>query len=136
MKKIIVLGAGAMGSAFTTPCLDKGNEVLLMGSPFENDLVDKLNSKNYQHPALKVPLSDKLKIYKSNTIAQVFEKKPDLIVIAVSSKGIDWVAKEIIKYYSKDIAILLLTKGLTIVNNKICTLSDKISSNNNNIMVD
>ena len=128
MKKILIIGAGAMGSAFTTPCLDKNNEVFLMGSPFENDLVDKLNSGNYQHPALKASLSNKIKICKSNTITQVFKKKPDLIVIAVSSKGIDWISNEIIKHYSKDISILLLTKGLTLVNNKICTLSDKISS--------
>ena len=30
MKKIIVLGAGAMGSAFTVPCIDNKHKVYLV----------------------------------------------------------------------------------------------------------
>ena len=29
MKKIIIIGGGAMGSAFTIPCLENNNKVLL-----------------------------------------------------------------------------------------------------------
>ena len=29
MKKIIVIGGGAMGSAFTVPCLDNNNKVII-----------------------------------------------------------------------------------------------------------
>ena len=29
MKKILVIGGGAMGSAFTIPCLDSGNSVTI-----------------------------------------------------------------------------------------------------------
>ena len=32
MKKILILGAGAMGSAFTIPCADNNNEVTLVGT--------------------------------------------------------------------------------------------------------
>ena len=28
MKKIVIIGAGSMGSAFTVPCADNSNEVL------------------------------------------------------------------------------------------------------------
>ena len=31
MKKIVIIGAGAMGSAFTVPCADNRNEVILVG---------------------------------------------------------------------------------------------------------
>ena len=34
MKKIVIIGAGAMGSAFTVPCADNSNEVFLVGSFF------------------------------------------------------------------------------------------------------
>ncbi len=45
MKKIIVLGAGAMGSAFTVPCLDKGNDVVLVGTYLEDEAIDILKKK-------------------------------------------------------------------------------------------
>ncbi len=32
MKKIVIIGAGAMGSAFTVPCVDNDNDVTLIGT--------------------------------------------------------------------------------------------------------
>ena len=37
MSKILIIGAGAMGSAFTFPCIDNKHEVTLIGTPLEND---------------------------------------------------------------------------------------------------
>ena len=127
MKKILILGAGAMGSAFTVPCVENNHDVVLSGTHLEDNTIDQIIQNNYLHPALNCKLPKKLKIIKFNNFSKEFKNKPDLIVIAVSSKGIDWAAKEILKYYSKDISILLLTKGLTIIDNKFSTLSDKIS---------
>jgi len=36
MKKIIIIGAGAMGSAFSVPCLENKNEVTLVSKHIEN----------------------------------------------------------------------------------------------------
>ena len=127
MKKILILGAGAMGSAFTVPCVENSHDVILAGTHLEDNTIDQIIQNNYLHPALNCKLPKNLKIIKFDNFSKEFKNKPDLIVIAVSSKGIDWAAKEILKYYSKDISILLLTKGLTIIDNKFSTLSDKIS---------
>ena len=127
MKKILILGAGAMGSAFTAPCVENNHDVVLSGTHLEDNTIDQIIQNNYLHPALNCKLPKNLKIIKFDNFSKEFKNKPDLIVIAVSSKGIDWAAKEILKYYSKDISILLLTKGLTIIDNKFSTLSDKIS---------
>ena len=55
-------------------------------------------------------------------VSQIFEKeikeKIDLLVVGVSSKGIDWIGDEISKFYNKNTNILLLTKGLTIIEKK------------------
>ena len=40
-----------------------------------------------------------------------FSKKIDLIVVAVSSKGIEWVSEELSKVLKNNIPILILTKG-------------------------
>ena len=46
MKKIIIIGAGAMGSAFAVPCLENQNEVTLVGTHLEDDLINITNSNN------------------------------------------------------------------------------------------
>ena len=48
MKKIIIIGAGTMGSAFTAPCVDNNNEVTLFGTHLENELIKNLKkNKNF-----------------------------------------------------------------------------------------
>ena len=116
MKKILVLGAGAMGSAFTVPCLDNGNTVSLIGTHLEDKFIDQLIQNDNFHPVLNCKLSSKLKLRKFEKFAEEFKEKPNLIILGVNSKGIDWAGKEISKYYSSEIPILLLTKGLTVIN--------------------
>ena len=71
-------------------------------------------------------IKNNLKIQKFENFSAEFKKKPDLIVIAVSSKGIDWVGNEISKHYSEEIPILLITKGLAVANNQFVTLPEKL----------
>ena len=33
MSKIVIIGAGAMGSAFALPCLDNNHDVNIVGTP-------------------------------------------------------------------------------------------------------
>jgi len=126
MKKIIVLGAGAMGSAFTVPCTDNNNEVVLVGTHLEDDSIEQIKNQKNFHKILNCKLSDKLQVVKFDELSKVFSTSPDLIVIAVNSKGIEWAGKELSKYYKTDIPILLLTKGLTLIENKFATLAEKL----------
>ena len=126
MKKILVLGAGAMGSAFTVPCLDNKNNVSLIGTHLEDQFIDQMMQNDNFHPNLKCKLPNKLKLGRFERLADEFNEKPDLIVIGVNSKGIDWIGNEISKYYTSDIPILLLTKGLAIINNQYETIAEKL----------
>ena len=49
-----------------------------------------------------------------------------LIVVGVSSKGIEWIGDEVSKFYNEKTNILLLTKGLAVIENKFETLADKL----------
>ena len=126
MKKILVLGAGAMGSAFTVPCLDNENTVSLIGTYLEDKFIDQMMQNDNFHPNLKCKLPSKLKIVRFEKFAEEFKEKPDLIVLGVNSKGIDWAGNEISKYYTSEIPILLLTKGLTIIDNQYETIAEKL----------
>ena len=126
MKKILVLGAGAMGSAFTVPCLDNENAVSLIGTHLEDRFIDQMMQNDNFHPVLKCKLPSKLKLRRFEKFAEEFKEKPDLIVLGVNSKGIDWAGNEISKYYTSEIPILLLTKGLTIIDNQYETIAEKL----------
>ena len=45
MAKILVIGGGAMGSAFTIPCLDNKNNVTIT-EPYSKQFINNLKSKN------------------------------------------------------------------------------------------
>lgn len=126
MKKILIIGSGAMGSAFSIPCIDNGNEVNLIGTFLEDDLISIIKSNNNFHPNLNTNLPTKINIHNFSNIKDISIKEIDIIVVAVSSVGIDWAADEISKFYKNKIPIILLTKGLSINNDQLITLSEKL----------
>jgi glycerol-3-phosphate dehydrogenase (NAD(P)+) len=126
MKKILIIGAGAMGSAFAVPCIDNKNDVTIVGTHLENDLIEKIKSNDQIHPTLKTKLSGDIKFEKFEKLQTILEHDPDIIVCGVSSIGIEWFVRQISKNYKKGIPIILLTKGLSILDNELTTLSDKI----------
>ena len=126
MKKIIIIGAGAMGSAFAVPCLENQNDVTLVGTHLEDDLIKKIKLKNNFHPSLNLELPSKLKVEKFKKLSSILKNEVDIIVAGVSSIGIEWFVDQISKNYKKNVPIILLTKGLAIVENELTTLSDKI----------
>ena len=126
MKKIIIIGAGAMGSAFTIPCIDNNNNVTLIGTHLEDDLIKQIKFNKNIHPILKVKLPENLKIEKFEKLNSILKKEVDIIVAGISSVGIEWFADQISKNYKKNLPIILLTKGLAIVDDELTTLSDKI----------
>ena len=128
MKKILILGAGSMGSAFSVPCIENKNDVYLCGTHLENDFIDNLKNNNNFHSTLGALLPNNLKINKFENLNEIFKNKIDIVVVGVSSLGVEWFSREISKYYKEGTPIILLTKGLAIEKNKIITLSEKISN--------
>ena len=126
MKKIIIIGAGAMGSAFAIPCIENNNDVMLVGTHLEDNLIEKIKSNKNIHPALNTKLPENLKVEKFEKLNLILEKEFDVIVAGVSSVGVEWFVNQISKNYKKNLPIILLTKGLAIVDGELTTLSDKI----------
>ena len=124
MKKILIIGGGAMGSAFTIPCSENNNKVNIT-EPYSKRFIKDLSSKNKFHSALKIKLPKNLKFRKFSK--DLLKEKFDLIVIALSLSGIDFIGKEL-KNFKIKTPILVLTKGLKYEkkNNKILTISDQL----------
>jgi glycerol-3-phosphate dehydrogenase (NAD(P)+) len=129
MNRILVIGGGAMGSAFTVPCLENKNSVIIT-EPYSKRFIRNLSSKNKFHSALKINLPKKLKFQKFSR--DLLKEKFDLIVIALSLSGIDFIGKEL-KDLKVKTPILVLTKGLKYEkrNKKILTISEQFKKNYN-----
>ncbi len=128
MSKIIIIGAGAMGSAFAVPCFDNNHDVNIIGTHLENEFIDKIKKNNNFHPGLNTALPEGLKIFKFDKFEEILKTNVDLIVLGISSKGIDWVSDQLSAIYkvNKIPNLLMLTKGLSIYKNKYELLVDKL----------
>tara|TARA_Y100000992_G_scaffold205087_1_gene140161 strand:- start:18 stop:971 length:954 start_codon:yes stop_codon:yes gene_type:complete len=127
MSKILIIGAGAMGSAFSFPCVDNGHKVNIIGSPLENKTIDELK-KNYYHQALSCNLPKNINFLKADKLQDELKNNSDLLVIGVNSKGINWITKELESTNFSNKPLLLLTKGLSIQNNKYVLLTDRFKN--------
>ena len=127
-----------MGSAFALPCLDNNHDINIVGTHLENDFIDNLKNNNNFHPGLNAQIPDGIKIFKFVKFDELLKSNVDLIVLGISSKGIEWASDQISRIYkdSKIPKLLMLTKGLNIYENKYELLVDKLerllSSKNKN----
>ena len=121
-----------MGAAFSFPLLDNNHKVTL-SEPYNFKLIKKINLKKKFHPNLNINLSSKLTTVKFTP--EILNNNWDLIVIAVSSIGIDLISKQL-KNFKKKIPILVLTKGLKLdKTKKIITMSEQIKKNNKKLNI-
>ena len=67
MKKIVIIGAGAMGTAFAVPCSDNGHEVHVIGTHLEDNLIEKILSTNIEN--------DKSSVVWFNDLQQIINGK-------------------------------------------------------------
>ena len=118
-----------MGSAFSIPCLENNNSVTIT-EPYSKAFIRNLSSKKKYHSALKINLPKKLKFKKFSS--NLLNEKFDLIVIALSLSGIDFIGKQLRISRTKS-PILVLTKGLKYEkrNKKIWTISEQLKKDYN-----
>ena len=127
MAKILILGAGSMSAAFSFPCIDNSHKVSIVGTHLEDDFIDSIKSNKNIHPILKSKIPNNVRLYKFKDFNLVLNNC-ELIVIGVSSKGINWAAKQLTKIKNNQ-QILVLTKGLNVnKKNKYETYSKTIEN--------
>ncbi len=128
MSKIIIIGAGAMGTAFALPCLDNKHNISIVGTHLENDFINNFKKNGNIHPGLKTKIPQEIQVFKFEKFDEILKSGVDLIVLGISSKGIEWVSNELSRIYKgKSMPeLLMLTKGLSVYNNKYELLVEKL----------
>ncbi len=123
MSKVVILGAGVMGSAFSFPLSDAGQDVNLVGTHLDRDWIEEIRASGV-HPKLKSKLSNTVVPFTHDQLDEALRNDTDLIVLGVSSPGVDWAIQQLGPLLKKPIPILMLTKGLMARENALRILPD------------
>ncbi|MCQ2136181.1 MAG: NAD(P)-binding domain-containing protein [Bacteroidales bacterium] len=109
-KKIVIIGSGMMGSALAFPAFENGNEVHLVGSPLDRDIIEACKATN-QHPKFDIPFPVGVQYHQIEEWKEVV-KDADFVIGGISSFGVDWFLENILSELDPDTPVLSVTKGL------------------------
>lgn len=110
MSVVTLIGAGQMASALTFPLIENGHKVRLVGSPLDDQIIDRLKEDNY-HVNLRRTLHEGIEYVKCVQVKEAL-KGADLVVCGVSSFGVDWFADNILAILDESVPVISVTKGM------------------------
>lgn len=110
MSVVTLIGSGQMASALTFPLFENGHKVRLVGSPLDDEVIDRLREDNY-HVNLRRTLHDGINYYKNDAMKDALQGT-DLVVCGVSSFGVDWFADEVLPILDENVPLISVTKGM------------------------
>ena len=110
MAVVTIIGSGMMGSALAFPARENGNEVRLVGTHLDREIIEA-SKKTGRHPKFTVDFPEGLKYYQIEEVEQAIEGA-DMIIGGVSSFGVDWFAEKILPIIPEETPVLTVTKGL------------------------
>lgn len=110
MAIVTIIGAGMMGSALAFPARENGNEVRLVGTHLDRQIIDEC-IRTDKHPKFNKAFPAGIKYYQIDDVDAAIEGA-DMIIGGVSSFGVDWFGEVILPKIPENIPILTVTKGL------------------------
>jgi glycerol-3-phosphate dehydrogenase (NAD(P)+) len=110
MAKVVILGAGVMGTALTIPLTDNGHDVHLVGTHLDSDIIEEIHESRV-HPRLRSRVAESVKPYTYDRLAEALPGA-DLVVLGVNSLGVNWAAEMLGPLLSPQIPVVAVTKGL------------------------
>lgn len=110
MAVITIIGAGMMGSALAFPARENGNQVRIVGTHLDRDIIDGCKKTN-RHPKFERDFPDGISFYQIEELETVLPGT-DVVIGGVSSFGVDWFADFVLPKLPDGMKILTVTKGL------------------------
>ncbi len=124
MARVVILGAGMMGSALAVPLVDRGHDVRLVGTHLDEDIVAHLK-RDRVHPRLKLGLPREITPFAVAELAEA-AKDADAIALGVSSAGLAWATERIAPLVRPEQPLFMITKGLVLDGAELVTLPDAV----------
>jgi glycerol-3-phosphate dehydrogenase (NAD(P)+) len=110
MANVVILGAGMMGTAISTPLADSGHSVHLVGTHLDTDFIEEIHEARY-HPKLRAHVAESVIPYTHLELDQAMQRV-DLVILGVNSLGITWAAEQLTPFLPPDCPVVAVTKGL------------------------
>ena len=110
MKTITIIGAGMMGSALAFPARENGNEVRLVGTHLDREIIEDCRKTN-RHTKFTKDFPDGVKYYQIEEVKAAIDGA-DFIICGVSSFGVEWFRDEILPLLNENVPVISVTKGL------------------------
>ena len=110
MAIITIVGAGMMGSALAFPARENGNEVRLVGTPLDREIIDTCSQTN-RHPKFEKDFPVGVQYYQIEDM-EIALQNADLVIGGVSSFGVEWFGDYVLPKIDERIPVLTVTKGL------------------------
>ena len=110
MKTITIIGAGMMGSALAFPARENGNEVRLVGTHLDRQIIDAC-IKTDRHPKFDCDFPEGIKYYQIEDLEAALSGA-DAVIGGVSSFGFEWFGDYVLPRIPEGIPVLTVTKGL------------------------
>jgi len=110
MATVTIIGAGMMGSALAFPARENGNEVRLVGTHLDADIIENCIRCN-RHTKFTRDFPEGIKFYQIDKVKEAIDGA-DMIIGGVSSFGVEWFGDVILPLIPEHIPVLTVTKGL------------------------
>ena len=110
MAVITIVGAGMMGSALAFPARENKNEVRLVGTHLDREIISDC-IKNNRHPKFEKDFPEGVKFYQIEELSEALDGA-DAVIGGVSSFGVDWFGEYVLPKIPDNVPVLTVTKGL------------------------
>lgn len=110
MAVVTIVGAGMMGSALAFPASENGNEVRLVGTPLDRDIIEECKKTN-KHPKFNKEFPSGVQYFNIEDLKTAINGA-DMIIGGVSSFGVQWFGDFVLPQIPSEIPVLSVTKGL------------------------
>lgn len=112
MSKIMIIGAGMMGSALSVPAADNAHDIHVVGTPLDREIIDYARAHG-AHLTMKRQLPKLNQYYQFEEIERALNMA-DIVICGVSSFGVDWFVHSALPLIPASAPILMVTKGLVL----------------------
>ena len=110
MAVVTIIGAGMMGSALAFPARENGNEVRLVGTHLDREIIETCLKAN-RHPKFTRDFPAGVAFYQIERVEEAIAGA-DMVIGGVSSFGVEWFGDEILPRIPEQTPVLTVTKGL------------------------
>lgn len=110
MKTITIIGAGMMGSALAFPARENGNEVRIVGTHLDREIIEDCKKCN-RHTKFTKDFPEGISFYQIEELQEAI-KGADFIIGGVSSFGVEWFGNEVLPQLEEGVPVISVTKGL------------------------